>query len=149
MIHSESDDGLIPIAPGVSVSRETFRRLKIYETLLLRWQGRINLISNSTIASIWTRHFADSAQLPNILPTATSWVDLGSGAGFPGMVVGIQLLERQLAKVQLIEADPKKCAFLREVARETGVSAEIYQLSFWDGGCKEKDCEYCALRALI
>ena len=73
------------------VSRETIERLETYEVLLRQWQKTINLVASSTLPDIWHRHFADSAQLLPLAPGALTWVDLGSGAGFPGLVVAILL----------------------------------------------------------
>jgi 16S rRNA (guanine527-N7)-methyltransferase len=110
----------------VPVSRETEERLATFVALLDRWRQKINLISNSTFATVWTRHIADSAQLPALAPEAKRWVDLGSGAGFPGLVIAIQLAGGSGAVVHCIESDGRKCAFLREAARATGAAAEIH-----------------------
>ena len=115
------------LAPDVNVSRETWDRLCIYENLLRRWQTRINLVSNSTLDALVHRHFADSAQILPYVPTAKIFADMGSGAGFPGLVLGIQLVERSDGQVHLIESDAKKCAFLREVIRETSARAEVHR----------------------
>jgi 16S rRNA (guanine527-N7)-methyltransferase len=96
------------------VSRETLARLEAYATLLVEWSTRINLIAKSTIGDLWRRHLLDSAQLLALLPPGTqSLVDLGSGAGFPGLVLAIL----GVPGVELIEADSRKAAFLREAAR--------------------------------
>ncbi len=108
------------------VSRETGKRLDLYVELLGRWRRATNLIGETTFASVWTRHIADSAQLPALAPKANRWADLGSGAGFPGLVIAIQLAEVPGAVVHCIESDRRKCAFLREVARATGAAAEIH-----------------------
>lgn len=109
-----------------SVSRETVERLEAYAGLLLKWQKTINLVAPSTLGDIWNRHFADSAQLLALAPPdATRWLDLGSGAGFPGMVLAILLREREGARVTLVESDSRKVAFLREVARATGAPVDI------------------------
>jgi len=98
------------------VSRETMARLEIYAGLLVRWQARINLVGPDTVASLWRRHIIDSAQLWPLLPaTARRLVDLGSGAGFPGLVLAIL----GAPEVHLIESDVRKGAFLREAARLT------------------------------
>ena len=103
------------------VSRETIDKLLAYEALLRQWQKTINLVAPSTLDSIWSRHFADSAQLLAIAaPDAKRWIDLGSGAGFPGLVLAIMLAGRDGAKVTLVESDTRKAAFLGEVARRTG-----------------------------
>jgi 16S rRNA (guanine527-N7)-methyltransferase len=110
----------------VPVSRETEDRLAIFVELLDRWRQKINLISNSTFGSVWTRHIADSAQLTALAPEAKRWVDMGSGAGFPGLVIAIQLADVPGAVVHCIESDGRKCAFLREAARATGAAAAIH-----------------------
>ena len=107
----------------VPVSRETEERLATFVELLDRWRHKINLISNPTFASVWTRHIADSAQLIALAPDAKRWVDLGSGAGFPGLVIAIQLADVPGAVVHCIESDGRKCAFLREATRATGAAA--------------------------
>jgi 16S rRNA (guanine527-N7)-methyltransferase len=108
------------------VSRETIDKLLAYEALLKQWQKTINLVAPSTLDTIWSRHFADSAQLLALAPPdAKRWLDLGSGAGFPGLVLAIMLAEREGAKVTLIESDTRKAAFLGEVARHTGAPVDI------------------------
>lgn len=99
-----------------NVSRETYENLKIYYDLLLRWQRKINLISNSPEDDVWQRHFDDALQLISILPEGQKNIyDLGSGAGFPGLVIALSTEN----KVTLIESDSRKCSFLRAVSRET------------------------------
>ncbi len=110
----------------VPVSRETEERLAIFVALLDRWRHKINLISNPTFASVWTRHIADSAQIQALAPEARRWVDMGSGAGFPGLVIAIQLADVPGAVVHCIESDGRKCAFLREAARATSAAAVIH-----------------------
>jgi 16S rRNA (guanine527-N7)-methyltransferase len=112
----------------VPVSRETEERLAIFVALLERWRRKINLISNSTFPSVWTRHIADSAQLIALAPDAKRWVDMGSGAGFPGLVIAIQLADVPGAVVHCIESDGRRCAFLREAARATGATAAIHPM---------------------
>lgn len=145
-----------------AVSRETAERLGAYESLLKTWQRTINLVSPATLDEIWSRHFADSAQLldlalgqiggssaagvlespPPGLPhkgggkgsqnpdaeeeNPQNWLDLGSGGGFPGLVLAVLLAERvPTARMTLVESDSRKAAFLREVARKIGVAVEI------------------------
>jgi 16S rRNA (guanine527-N7)-methyltransferase len=97
-----------------SVSRETLARLEAYAALLAQWNERINLVSRDTLRDVWRRHFLDSAQLFSHVPAgARSLVDLGSGAGFPGLMLAIL----GASGVELIESDARKCAFLREAAR--------------------------------
>jgi 16S rRNA (guanine527-N7)-methyltransferase len=107
------------------VLREAEPQLEIYERMLRDWNRRINLVSASTLDEVWTRHFADSAQLHELLPTISRWADLGSGAGFPGMVLALLLKGRPGASVSLIESDQRKAAFLRAVSRETGAPAKV------------------------
>jgi len=103
------------------VSRETWDRLTVYRDLLIRWQTRINLVGPSTMADIENRHFADCLQIAPLLHERETVADLGSGAGFPGIVVAMLLADRDGGSVHLIESAGKKCAFLREVVRETGL----------------------------
>lgn len=108
-----------------NVSRETIDQLKIYVSLLAQWQMRINLVANTTLPEVWQRHVADSAQLVALTPGAQTWLDLGSGGGFPGLVVAIMLREAG-TRVTLVESDRRKSAFLAEVARQTGITVEIH-----------------------
>jgi 16S rRNA (guanine527-N7)-methyltransferase len=106
--------------------KEIEQRLAIYASLLAKWQKTINLVGVSTLPHIWMRHFADSLQVQAAAPDARLWVDLGSGAGFPGLVTAIRLAGDPRAKIHLIEADRRKCAFLREVSRETGAPTVVH-----------------------
>ena len=139
--------GPTDFAAAFAVSRETVARLETYETLLRQWQKAVNLVAARTLEAVWQRHFADSAQLVALAPAARSWVDLGSGAGFPGLVVAILLAEGTPARVPtplpcpgepvgarpvprsgrvtLIESDTRKAAFLGAVARETVIVVDI------------------------
>ena len=89
--------GPADFAAAFAVSRETIAHLITYETLLRQWQTAVNLVATSTLDAIWQRHFADSAQLLDLAPAARTWVDLGSGAGFPGLVVAIMLADTAAA----------------------------------------------------
>ena len=100
--------------------------LTLYEDLLRRWQKTINLVAPATLDQIWTRHFADSAQARAAAPWARVWADLGSGAGFPGLVTALLLKDAPGAVVHLIESDQRKAAFLRAVSRETAAPVEIH-----------------------
>jgi len=145
------------------VSRETLARLDHFTELLLAWQSRINLISPSSLSSLWTRHIADSLQLLELveLPAGSCppqagegrhggvWLDLGSGAGFPGIVIACALAGIPGARVHLVESNLKKAAFLREVVRETKVpaivhAARIETMAFALGGT----LDYVTARAL-
>ncbi len=110
----------------VPVSHETESRLDLFVNLFLRWQKAVQLIAPSTLSTLWTRHIADSLQLLNHAPEAKVWADLGSGGGFPGLVVAITVADRPDARVHLIESDTRKAAFLREAARITDTPATVH-----------------------
>ncbi|MEX3017299.1 16S rRNA (guanine(527)-N(7))-methyltransferase RsmG [Gymnodinialimonas hymeniacidonis] len=112
---------------GESVSRETLERLETYHTLLLKWQPTINLVAPATLGEAWQRHFVDSAQLFEHIPDgAERWLDLGSGGGFPGLVLAAMGAEANTPlTVTLVESDIRKCGFLREVGRAMGVKVNI------------------------
>lgn len=111
---------------GPDVSRETRERLETYEAILRQWQRRMNLVSGASLETLWRRHFLDSAQLGPLLPTENKphIVDVGTGAGFPGMVLAILGFA---TRISLVEANAKRCAFLREVARATGTNVDIVE----------------------
>jgi 16S rRNA (guanine527-N7)-methyltransferase len=110
----------------INVSRETLSRLNRFVEVLLRWQQHTNLVAASTVKEVWTRHIADSLQLLELAPSAKIWVDLGSGAGFPGLVIACALADMPNAKVHLVESKQKKCTFLQEAAEAAGVSPQIH-----------------------
>ncbi|MGP6088685.1 16S rRNA (guanine(527)-N(7))-methyltransferase RsmG [Antarctobacter jejuensis] len=118
---------MTPESLGIDVSRETCARLDHYLALLKKWNPRINLVARGTLEEAVDRHFSDSAQLLQILPEPPEhWVDLGSGGGFPGLVVAIVLAETSPeSRVTLIESDTRKATFLRTVLRETGVAGDV------------------------
>jgi 16S rRNA (guanine527-N7)-methyltransferase len=98
--------------------------------LLTQWQKAVQLVAPSTLDAVWSRHFADSAQLVSLAPPGVSrWADLGSGAGFPGLVVALLAQDsatpHPVLRVTLVESDTRKAAFLREVARQTGAPVDI------------------------
>lgn len=117
----------LPLGPEqvgelVGVSRETLARLEAYAGLLTRWSARINLVGRDTLPDLWRRHILDSAQLHRFVPgSARNLIDLGSGAGLPGLVLAIL----GVPGVELVEADSRKAAFLREAARVTGADVTI------------------------
>lgn len=114
------------------VSHETVERLKVYASLLEKWQSAVNLVAPNTLPQLWQRHFTDSAQLLNFAPDAKIWVDLGSGGGFPGLVIAILLANQGECCVHLVESNSRKCAFLFEVARQTGARVRIYNARIAD-----------------
>ena len=121
------------------VSRETFNKFEIFIEVLLKWQKSLNLISNSTINTIWKRHFLDSAQLYTYSQDIKGNIlDIGSGAGFPGMILAMMGNNN----VNLIESDQKKCIFMREVARLTNTKVKIYN-------CRIEDLDYMKPELII
>jgi len=108
------------------VSRETLERLDAFVEILLTWNAHTNLIGASTVPHLWTRHIADSLQLRDLAPDARIWVDLGSGAGLPGLVIACALADTADAKVHLVESIGKKATFLREAARLTGAPVIVH-----------------------
>ncbi|KIZ43939.1 MULTISPECIES: 16S rRNA (guanine(527)-N(7))-methyltransferase RsmG [Rhodopseudomonas] len=106
------------------VSRETTARLDAYVDLLLQWQAKTNLISPATLPVLWTRHIADSLQLLTIAPAARTWLDFGSGGGFPGLVLACAMADAG-GHVTLVERNAKKAAFLREALRVTRAPGQV------------------------
>lgn len=114
------------------VSRETQARLEAYVDLLLQWQAVTNLVAPSTLPTLWTRHIADSLQLLDLAPNAKTFADLGSGGGFPGIVLACALADRPGARIDLVERNAKKAAFLREALRITGGAGEVHHRDIVD-----------------
>ena len=108
-----------------SVSRETFDRLRQFETVFGKWARRINLVAPSTLEGLWRRHILDSAQLLAIASDARDWADLGSGGGFPGAVIAILVHDRADVSVRLVESNRKKAAFLQNALSGLAPRAEI------------------------
>ena len=123
-------------AAKFDVSRETRDQLTIFANLLKRWNRRINLVSGSTLPDVWVRHIADSAQLVALAPGQSSWLDLGSGAGFPGLVVAALAPQ---ASVTLIESDQRKAVFLRTAAAEMGLSVTVHAVRIEDAPAMAPD----------
>jgi 16S rRNA (guanine527-N7)-methyltransferase len=113
-------------ASDLNVSRETFEKLELLERELRRWQAIKNLVGPATLDQIWDRHIVDSLQLLDLAPDAGTWLDLGAGAGFPGLVLAIAGAERGL-QVHLVDSNSRKCAFLRHIARLTGAPAKVHE----------------------
>jgi 16S rRNA (guanine527-N7)-methyltransferase len=126
-VSGASNDDLRRGLELLGVSRETEQRLSILVDELRRWQSVKNLVGSGTLDRIWIRHVADSAQLLDHAPDARRWIDLGSGAGFPGLVLGVLLRDRPDAQIHLVESNGRKCAFLRHAARVTGANAVVHQ----------------------
>jgi 16S rRNA (guanine527-N7)-methyltransferase len=114
------------------VSRETEGRLDRYVALLREWQAKTNLVAPSTLPNLWTRHISDSLQILTLAPSAKTWIDLGSGGGFPGVVLACALAETPGAIVHLVERVAKKAAFLREAIRVTGSPGAVHLADIGD-----------------
>jgi 16S rRNA (guanine527-N7)-methyltransferase len=117
-------------AAAFGVTRETVAKFESYAALLMQWQKAVQLVAPSTLDAIWPRHFADSAQLLALAPPGTrKWADLGSGAGFPGLIIALMARDPGSQspdlQVTLVESDSRKAAFLREAARQTGCPVDI------------------------
>jgi 16S rRNA (guanine527-N7)-methyltransferase len=125
-------EGPQDFAEVFKVPRETIHRLSRFADLLARWQKSQNLVAPSTLPALWSRHFADSAQLCSLAPEARLWLDLGSGAGFPGLVVAILQSGRPGFRMHLVESNGKKCAFLAEVVRATAAPVDIHAMRIED-----------------
>ena len=138
----EAVEALLP------VSRETRDRLVALVNLVRRWQKAENLIAPSTLPDIWSRHVADSAQLVGFFPTAHRWLDIGSGGGFPGLVLGSFMAAREGGMVHLVESNARKCAFLRTAARELAVPVDVHQGRIEDVLKDPPDCAMLTARAL-
>ncbi|HVY86306.1 MAG TPA: 16S rRNA (guanine(527)-N(7))-methyltransferase RsmG [Caulobacterales bacterium] len=115
-----------------AVSRETAERLETYRALLAEWSRRFDLIGPNELDRFWRRHALDSAQLVALAPNAKRWVDLGTGAGFPGLVIACMLAETPGADISLVESSTKKAGFLRAVIEATGVPAKVFALRIED-----------------
>ncbi|MEN3929618.1 16S rRNA (guanine(527)-N(7))-methyltransferase RsmG [Microvirga sp. W0021] len=121
-----SGDSREKVLKDFSVSEKTAERLDILVAELAKWQRIKNLVGPATLDQVWSRHVADSLQLAELAPQGTkTWLDLGSGAGFPGLVLAILGAEVDF-HVTMVESNARKCAFLRHVTRLTGASATIY-----------------------
>ncbi|MGH6842994.1 MAG: 16S rRNA (guanine(527)-N(7))-methyltransferase RsmG, partial [Methylocella sp.] len=109
-----------------ALPEETLRRLTIHAKLLEKWRLAVTLAGKSSFDDLWVRHFADSLQVSEAVPDARRWLDLGSGAGFPGLVTAIRYADDPEALVHLVEANQRKCAFLQTVVRETAAPAIVH-----------------------
>jgi 16S rRNA (guanine527-N7)-methyltransferase len=114
------------------VSREIESRLDAYVDLLVQWQAKTNLVASSTLPNLWTRHISDSLQLLRLAPKAKIWIDLGSGGGFPGVVLACAMADTPGAMVHLVERNAKKAAFLREALRITAAAGRVHLTDIGD-----------------
>lgn len=139
-------DGTSPTPGEWDVSRETAERLQAFAALFSRWSQRINLVSARTRGELLTRHIADSLQIARLSPEPKTWIDLGSGGGFPGLITGIVLAEAGAGWVHLVESNHKKAAFLRTAIGETGARASVHAERIEAVGIAE--CDAVSARAL-
>ena len=109
----------------LNVSRETFDKLAAFAELVRKWNPKINLVSKNSLDHLWQRHILDSVQVFELADGEGHWVDLGSGGGFPGIVVAILNQEAQNFQVTMVESDQRKCAFLRTAIRELSLTASV------------------------
>lgn len=133
---------------GLRVSRETKEKLELFANLFLKWNRSINLVAPSTAGDLWRRHIADSAQLYALHQDPCTWVDLGSGGGFPGIVTALFLAERSDGWVHLVESNNKKAAFLRSAILETGARASVHPIRIEDAPNEIPNCTAISARAL-
>jgi len=133
---------------GQAVPRETIARLETHRRLLEEWSGHMNLVGPKELELFWSRHALDSAQVWRLAPNARHWVDLGSGAGFPGLVIAAFLAEETGASVHLVESTGKKASFLRAVAEEAGLPVKVFNQRIEDFGAGEGLYEVVTARAL-
>lgn len=130
-----------------NVSRETFDRLTIFETRFRQWNSRINLVSASTLDNFWSRHVVDSAQLLALAPNdARQWVDLGSGGGFPGLVLAFLL--PQGSRIAMVESNRKKAGFLSAMAGEFHLPADVFAMRIEDAPTRVRSADVVTARAL-
>lgn len=133
---------------GISVSRETMSKLELFVDLFEKWSSRINLVAPSTKDAIWVRHVVDSAQLLRFVPSSKHWLDLGSGGGFPGVVIAILLAESGEGWVNLVESNNKKASFLRMALLETGARGTVHACRIEDVMAKNLPVDVISARAL-
>lgn len=133
---------------GLDVSRETMDRLDAFVALFQKWARTINLVAPSTLSETWNRHIVDSLQISALHPGLSTWVDLGSGGGFPGIVTGILLAGMGDGWVHLVESNNKKAAFLRTAIRETGARASVHAIRIEEAPAIIDRCDAISARAL-
>lgn len=133
---------------GLRVSRETNDKLAAFADLFRKWAKAINLVAPSTAGDLWNRHIADSAQLFALNPKPVTWVDLGSGGGFPGIITGILLSQFDEGWVHLVESNHKKASFLRNAILQTGARASVHAVRIEDAPEEVSECAAISARAL-
>ncbi len=138
----------IDVLTGLRVSRETNERLEHFARLFQKWAKSINLVAPSTVEDLWRRHIVDSLQLAQLSPGPKTWVDLGSGGGFPGVITAIYLAEFGDGWVHLVESNNKKAAFLRVALAETGARGSVHPVRIEDAGAMVPRTDAVSARAL-
>lgn len=133
---------------GLRVSRETVQKLEHFAALFQKWARSINLVAPSTLEDLWRRHILDSLQLYQLSPGPKTWVDLGSGGGFPGVITAICLSEAEVGWVHLVESNNKKAAFLRVALRETGARGSVHPIRIEAAPAEIPSCDAISARAL-
>ena len=123
----------------LDVSRETFEKLKAFAELVRKWNPKINLVSKDSLNDLWSRHILDSVQIFELVPGPGKWVDLGSGGGFPGIVISILNQEERNFDVVMVESDQRKSAFLRTAIRELDLAAKVKTERIEELECLEAD----------
>ncbi|MFG6510131.1 MULTISPECIES: 16S rRNA (guanine(527)-N(7))-methyltransferase RsmG [unclassified Sulfitobacter] len=123
----------------LDVSRETFEKLKAFAELVRKWNPKINLVSKDSLNDLWSRHILDSVQIFELVPGPGKWVDLGSGGGFPGIVISIINQEERNFDVVMVESDQRKSAFLRTAIRELDLAAKVKTERIEELECLEAD----------
>lgn len=130
------------------VSRETRERLDAFASLFIKWAKTINLVAPSTKEDLWNRHIGDSAQIFHLVNKPGTWVDLGSGGGFPGIITAILLSEYKDGWVHLVESNQKKASFLRVALASTGARGTVHAMRIEDAAAVVPECDYVSARAL-
>lgn len=130
------------------VSRETFDKLIAFETVFRKWAQRINLVAPSTLDDAWERHILDSAQVVRLGGEAKSWLDIGSGGGFPGLIIASMITERAGASIDLVESNRKKAGFLQAVVGELHLPARVHAKRIEDVHGVVRSPEILSARAL-
>lgn len=140
--------GIADFQRDLAVSRETAERVETHLKLLESWSQKINLVGPKELSDYWQRHALDCAQLVRHAPDAKRWIDLGAGAGFPGLIVAALLAETPGAEIHLVESNAKKAAFLREAARAIGAPAKVFCTRIEDFDAETQRYDVVTARAL-
>lgn len=140
--------GALEFARDSGASVEAIARLEVHRALLSDWSRRMNLVGPRELEQYWQRHALDCAQLVRLAPDAKRWVDLGSGAGFPGLVIAALIADAPGAEIHLVESTGKKVAFLREAARQMSAPVKVFQQRIEDFGAGDGVYDVVTARAL-